>query len=530
MGRNEGAKVSGATTYINIIEPFLENVEKHPQRVACVCGEITQTYEQLDTLACKIARAFRNRGVETGDKVAYLMENSVELIAVYLAIQRIGAVAVPLNYRLIPREIAYLTNAVDAKLLVFAKKFEEKVVESRRDFNPELDLLAVGASTPFAPRLFDLSAPAEPDLELFRDEGALSRVQFTGGSTGLPKGACRTHGQDLAEIRVILRSNAMLEMDHPVVLIQCPLEHHGGHSWFMCALSAGATIVICGKFDAHAVLDQIDEHGVTHMILLPPTTYVRLVRDGGVSSHNLSTVRIVQSAAGAMTPEIVRAIYGAFPNAEINYGWGQSESGSGITMRLTREMLEEDSPLLDALGKPMDEMEIRIVDDEGDDVAPGEPGEALVKSPAVMSGYYGQPEITANTITPDGWLHTGDVMRVDENGYYYLCARKKDMIKSGGENVFINEVQTAILRNPDVADCVVFGTSDPVMGEAVAAVVQPVKGKTLTAQDVQEACKAYIASYKKPRYVLFVDNLGRDDAGKIRMKNVVAYFDAHVEK
>lgn len=114
----------------------------------------------------------------------------------------------------------------------------------------------------------------------------------------------------------------------------------------------------------------------------------------------------------------------------------------------------------------------------------GEPGEALVKSPAVMSGYYGQPEITANTITPDGWLHTGDVMRVDENGYYYLCARKKDMIKSGGENVFINEVQTAILRNPDVADCVVFGTSDPVMGEAVAAVVQPVKGKTLTAQDV----------------------------------------------
>lgn len=239
--------MSGATTYGNIIEPFLENVEKHPQRVACVCGEITQTYEQLDTLACKIARAFRNRGVETGDKVAYLMENSVELIAVYLAIQRIGAVAVPLNYRLIPREIAYLTNAVDAKLLVFAKKFEEKVVESRRDFNPELDLLAVGASTPFAPRLFDLSEPAEPDLELFRDESALSRVQFTGGSTGLPKGACRTHGQDLAEIRVILRSNAMLEMDHPVVLIQCPLEHHGGHSWFMCALSAGATIVIAGS-------------------------------------------------------------------------------------------------------------------------------------------------------------------------------------------------------------------------------------------------------------------------------------------
>lgn len=121
-------------------------------------------------------------------------------------------------------------------------------------------------------------------------------------------------------------------------------------------------------------------------------------------------------------------------------------------------------------------------------------------------------------------------MRVDESGYYYLCARKKDMIKSGGENVFINEVQTAILRNPDVADCVVFGTSDAVMGEAVAAVVQPVSGKTLTVQDVQDACKAYIASYKKPRYVVFTDDLGRDDAGKVRLRNVIEYFDAHVTK
>ncbi len=522
--------MSGAHTYDNIVEPFLENVKKHPKRVACVCGDIVQTYEQLDTLACKIARAFRDRGICQGDKVAYLMTNSIELIAVYLAIQRIGAVAVPLNYRLIPREIAYLTNAVDAKLLVFAKEFEDKVVESRRDFNPELDLLAVGDSTPFAPRLFELCDPAEPDLELFRDSSALSRVQFTGGSTGLPKGACRTHGQDLAEIRVILRSNAMLEMEHPVALIQCPLEHHGGHSWFMCALSSGATIVICGKFNARTVLDQIDEHKVTHMILLPPTTYVRLVRDGGVEDHDLSSVRIVQSAAGAMTPEIVGSIYSAFPNAEINYGWGQSESGSGITMRLTREMLAENSPLLNALGKPMDELQIRIVDDDGRDVALGESGEALVKSPAVMSGYYGQPEITAKALTDDGWLHTGDVMREDADGYYYLCARKKDMIKSGGENVFINEVQTAILRNSDVADCVVFGTSDAVMGEAVAAVVQPVPGKKLTVEDVQDACKAYIASYKKPRYVVFTDDLGRDDAGKVRLKNVIAYFDEHVTK
>ena len=513
----------------NIIDAFLENVRDHPRRIACVCGDITQTYEEMDVLSRKIAAVFRERGVAAGDRVAYLMPNSIELIAVYLAIQRIGAVAVPLNYRLIPREIAYLTNAVEAKLLVFDKRFVEKVEACRRDFSPSLDLLAVGMETPFAPRLLNLSDAARPESELFSDPDALSRIQFTGGSTGLPKGACRTHGEDIAEIRAILASNDMLAMERPVVLIQCPLEHHGGHSWFMCALSAGATVVICGKFDPDAIAAQIEEHRVTHMILLPPTTYMRLVRCEGARTRDLSSVRIVQSAAGALTPEVIDGIFAAFPNAELNYGWGQSESGSGITMRFTREMAAQRSPLLSSLGRPMNELEVRIVDDEGRDVPSGTPGEAIVRTPAMMSGYYGQPELTAAAFTSDGWLRTGDIMR-ERDGYYWLCARKKDMIKSGGENVFINEVQTAILRDPDVADCVVFGTSDPVMGEAVAAVVQPVPGAHPTAESVQEACKRYIASYKKPRYVVFADDLHRDDAGKVRLKDVIAYFDAHVEK
>lgn len=231
-----------------------------------------------------------------------------------------------------------------------------------------------------------------------------------------------------------------------------------------------------------------------------------------------------------MTPEIIEAVFGMFPCAELNYGWGQSESGSGITMRISRDMFSRRVPQLAALGRPMAGLEVRIVDDAGNDVALGEAGEALVRGDAVMSGYYGQPVLTERAFAPGGWLRTGDVMSRDGEGFYYLKARKKDMIKSGGENVFINEVQTAILRDPDVADCAVFGTSDPVMGEAVAAVVQPVCGAHPTQETVQECCKRYIASYKKPRYVVFTDDLGRDDAGKVRLKDVIAYFDAHVRK
>lgn len=516
--------------YRNVIEPFLEQARLHPKRVAAVCGSIEVTYEELDVLVSKIARAFRDRGIRAGKKIAYLMPNSIELVAVYLAIQRIGAVAVPLNYRLISREIAFLTNAVDATLLVFDKSFTDKVEAVLRDFDAELSLMAVGASTPFAPRLIDLAEHAEePDVGVHLG-GGLSRIQFTGGSTGLPKGACRSHAADLIEIHAVATSNAMSEMDHPVALIQCPLEHHGGHSWFLSALSVGATLVICGKFDPIAILDRIEKRGVTHMILLPPTTYMRLIQCDDIGTRDLSSVRIVQSAAGGMTPEIIEGIYAAFPNAEVNYGWGQSESGVGTTMRITREMLDERAPQLDSIGKPMETLRIRIVDDDENDVAVGEPGEAIVKTPARMLGYYGQDKLTYAAFTHDGWLRTGDIMTQDDQGYYYLKSRKKDMIKSGGENVFINEVQTAILRDPRVADCVVFGTSDPVMGEAVAAVVQPRKGVSLTQEDVQDSCKRYIASYKKPRYVAFTDDLGRDAAGKIRLSEVVDYFDAHMEK
>ncbi len=511
--------------YRNIVEPFLSNVQAIPDRIAAVYDNTELTYRELDELSMRIACVFRDRGIRPGDRVAYLLPNRIELIGVYLAIERMGAVAVPLNFRLIPREIAFLTKSVDARMLVFDQRFLDRVRECRPLLDAGVEFISVGASTEFSQRLYDLEIEKEGSAVPLFLGGGLSRIQFTGGSTGVPKGACRTHAADLVEMHAVFTSNGMCDEPHPVALIQCPLEHHGGHSWFMSALSVGATVVICGKFDPQGIFEQIDRYGVTHMILLPPTTYLRLVREGHPARHRTDTLRIVQSAAGGMTPEIAHAVFDAFPNADINYGWGQSESGVGTSMRMTREMLSANDPRIASVGRPMETLEVRIVDEQGFDVAVNTAGEAWVRTPAAMTGYWGHDELTARVFT-DGWLHTGDIMQQDERGYLYLRSRKRDIIKSGGENVFINEVQTAILRNPDIADCVVFGTSDPVMGEAVAAVVQPVAGKTLTKEDVQETCKRYIASYKKPRYVVFADDIGRDDAGKVRLKDVIAYFDS----
>ena len=357
------------------------------------------------------------------------------------------------------------------------------------------------------------------------DPNLISRIQYTGGSTGVPKGAVRTHAADLAEFDGVIGSNGLGERDDNVVLIQSPLEHHGGHSWFTTTIALGATLVLCGKFDTKVILDTIERERVTYVLILPPTSYERLLSDSAAATTDLSSVRVVQSSAGAAPRSSIEAIYRFFPNAVMNYGWGQSESGIGPSIALTREMLGSDSRLLGSIGWPMPGMELRIVDEDGNDVPNGAPGEALARSKALMSEYWGRPDLTEKVFEGE-WLRTGDVMLRDDGGCYYLVSRIKDMIKSGGENVFAAEVEGVLLAHPDITDCAVFGVSDPVMVEAVAAAIQLQPGATVSIEDVQAWCKSKIASYKKPRYIMFMDNLGRNDAGKIDKNALKRCFEA----
>ena len=357
--------------------------------------------------------------------MAYLLPNCPELLEVYYAIQKLGAVAVPLNYKLIPREIGYLVNASGAEVLVFAHQFAAAVAEAARAFSADVALVSAGGEVDGALELERACAghgTVEPPL--FRDPDALSRIQYTGGSTGLPKGAARTHAADLVELDAIMDSNGIGDDPDNVVLIQCSLEHHGGHSWFTITFAAGATLVICEAFNAEQILHFIEFYRVTYMILLPPTTYLRLLRCPTIDQCDLSSVRLVQSAAGATTQPIIQAIYDKFPNAVLNYGWGQSESGAGSSLKITRAMLEAGSPLLESVGRPMKHVEMKVVDEAGREVPDGEVGEALFRSASVMRGYYGQRDLTDEAFTPDGWLRTGDLMMRDAEGYYYAVAQE----------------------------------------------------------------------------------------------------------
>jgi len=503
--------------YENVSELFLINVRRYPWKTAVVFRDKRYTYQQLNQRINRIANGLLSLGVRAGDKVAFLFPNSSEIVELYYAIQKIGAIAVPLNFRLIPREIAFLINSSDTGTLFFSAEFAGKVSAVRTQLNKVGAFISSEKTDEFPftlEALMERGGTQEPPL--FRDSKAISRIQFTGGSTGVPKGVMRTHEADITEIIGIMMSNKMCASPDQVILIQCPLEHHGGHSWFTCTFSSGGTLIICEAFSAEQVLSLIEKERVTYMLLLPPSTYLRLFECPDLHKYDLSSVLLVQSSAGCTTPEIIRRIYEVFPNSIANYGWGQTESGLGISLVLTREMAEQRLPRIQSIGRPMHFFEVKVVDDDGNELPNGQVGEAMVKSPAVMAGYYGQPELTAEVLGEDAWLRTGDMMRMDDEGYLYMLSRKKDMIKSGGENVFAQEVEGTVKEHPAVAECIVIPVPDEIFGEAVMAVVQLRSGLTLTLDELQEHCKSRLSSYKKPRYLEFVGQFGMNDAGKIR--------------
>lgn len=504
--------------YQNVSEYFMLSVRKYPEKTALVFGEERYTYAEANRRINRIANGLLKAGIEPGDKVAFLFPNCCEIVLIYYAIQKIGAVAVPLNFRLISREISFLVNASDSKMLIFSESFADKVLEAGDGFSNVERLVCDGNHDGFPFTLEALEKlGSEDDPLLYRDGGAVSRIQFTGGSTGVPKGVMRTHEQDLAEITAEMMY-CKLGAGGPdeTVLIQCPLEHHGGHSWFSAALSSGAKLVICSAYDPQRILESIRREKVTYMLMLPPTTYLRLCEDPRTGAYDTGSVRVVQSAAGGTTPEIILLINRTFPNAEIYYGWGQTESGLGTSLVLTPEMVKEGSPKMKSVGKPMPLVEMKVVDEDWNELPDGTAGEAVVRSPAVMKGYYKQAVLTSGLFGENGWMRTGDIMSRDKDGFFYLLSRKKDIIKSGGENVFTEEVENIVRMHPSVQTCVIVGTPDERLGEAVMAIVQLRPGTSLTLAELQEHCKKYISSYKKPLYLRLVDSFEMDDAGKIR--------------
>ena len=465
---------------------------------AVVCQDRRRTYAELGTRCRRLAGALRALGLTPGDRVGVIGLNSDRYLELYLGVPAAGFVLVPVNSRLAPAEMrAILADAGVSVLFVDA------------DYPGAADVKQVLTMPGQYEDLIANASAADEAIQARPAENDLAALFYTSGTTGAAKGAMHTHRSLVASA---LHFMAAWPFDRQTRwLVASPMFHTGGIIGTLATVWAGGSHVIMPRFDPDLALDLIEREAVTHTLLVPTmlgaAAGAQLVRP-----RDVSTLRYLSHGASPISAETLRKARRAFPGAELLHVYGTTEA-TPITTLLPHEELILDTPRVRSCGQPATGVEVRILDDEGQDVPPGQVGDILVRSASVMAGYWRQPEATAEVMRGE-WYLTGDLGYRDDESYLYLVDRAKDMIVSGGENVYSTEVEDALASHPAVEEVAVFGVPDPHWGESVYAVAfarQPV-----TADDLVTHCRQRIAGFKVPRCIeLWTEPLPKSAAGKI---------------
>lgn len=476
---------------------------------------VTMTWRSFDQEADRLAQALIAMGVSKGDRVVELMTNCIEWLPIYFGILRTGAWAVPLNFRFVAKTIRRCTALAEAKVIIFGPEFVDRIFEVKDSLDQTVETyIFVGdeADRPdFALNYAELIRqhdPVNPCVEIaITDEAGL---YFTSGTTGTPKATLLTHRN--LESACFIENNHHQQTLNDNFLCIPPLYHTGAKMHWFGSFMVGGKAVILKGVEPRWILEAVSEEQVTIVWLLVPWALDLLFAiesgDLKLKNYDLDQWRLMHIGAQPVPPSLVKEWRKIFPHHQYDTNYGLTESTGPGCVHLG---IENDHKV-GAIGKPGFDWEFQVVDDQRTPVPDGSAGELIVKGPGVMKEYYRNPEATAETLN-DGWLYTGDIARVDEDGFIWLVDRKKDVIITGGENVYPVEIEDFLQAHPSIQDVAVIGLPSLRLGEIATAVVQLKPGQTVTKEELRTFCKP-LPRYKRPRKYIF-DDVPRNPTGKI---------------
>jgi long-chain acyl-CoA synthetase len=503
------------------------NAQRYPDKIAFVVEDGGPTYREVNERINSLVHALTDLGVRKGDRVGILAYNCPQYFEV-VGLAKAGRVCVPLNWRSVARELSYLINNSEISTLIVESEFVDVVQSIRHDLDGVENLICLDAEVEGMLNYEELIRQFPPDEatdKVERDDPCI--LFYTSGTTGRPKAAVHAHRSLVADSTLPHRR---LGPDDKVLCVM-PFFHVGGlAAHLVAAFAAGATIVIHKKFDETQVLEAIEREGLTYIFLVP-AMIIRLLEHPNLSRYDLSTLHTVGYTGAPMPLEALRKGVRLLGDVFVQE-FGQTETMNMTVLKREDHRLEgspKELKRLESAGKPLKEGELRIVDERGRDVPVGVPGEIIARSERNMKGYWRLPEETAKTIR-DGWLHTGDVGKMDEDGYVYVVDRQKDMIISGGENIYPREVEEVLYMHPAVLEAAVVGVPDEKWGESVKALILLRPGSEVSEEEIIEFCKQHMASYKKPRSVEFWDDFPRTGSGKIKKGEIREWYWQGYEK
>lgn len=510
---------------MNVGSLLTQTARLAPRHPAIIYGDLRRSYAETNARADRLASAFETAGIAKGDRVAILQHNGPELLETMFAAFKIGAVAVPINARLHPKEYAYIISDSGAKAVVFTEEFATGLAAVRAETPDAKIHVCIGENPPWAQAFESFLAQGETThADVACDGDDLAWLFYTSGTTGKPKGAMITH-RNLQFMTDHYPREVYRLREDDVIMHAGPMTHGSGLWMLPIVAGAGTHLIPTSRsFDPEHIFKLIEKERVTKIAFVAPTMITMLLNSPAVDRYDLSSLRFIGYGGSPMYVEDLKRAIRRFGPIFCQI-YGQGESPMTISMLTPEDHRLSDDPIaekrLASAGRVREDITVAVVDERDCEVGPEQIGEIVIRGDVVMKGYWNNPEATAEAFK-NGWYHTGDLGKRDTDGYIYLLDRKKEMIISGGANIYPREVEEVLLLHPGVLEVAVIGIPDRLWGESVMAIVRPRDGAKPTEQELTDLCREHLAGYKKPRFYRFVRDLPKSGYGKILKRELKA--------